>query len=123
MYFSENKSAIEQWCEQNRIPLSQAKNGEDILHELNLSKFPVERAFNGLTVEQREMLKAASDIEPIEDYISPDLSGDKLCHYNTKGLDKLSKGLKAIAGIRAAFPKALSLSDFFLIDPQTRGQQ
>lgn len=122
MYVSENESAVEKWHKENGVPMLLCKNGEELLHEMGLSKYPVERAFNGFTPEQREMLKAAADIEPFEDYINPDLSGDKLCHYNNQGIDKLSKGLKEIAGIRAKFPKALRLADFFLIDPHTRGQ-
>ncbi|OOF58904.1 hypothetical protein [Rodentibacter myodis] len=123
MYVSESKSAVEQWYEQHKMPLSNAKNSEEVLHEMALSKYGVERAFNGLTYKQRETLKAISDIEPLEDYINPDLSGDKLCHYNKTGITKLAEGLKTIAAIRAAFPKALRLADFFLIDPHTRGQK
>lgn len=123
MYVSESTSAIEQWYADHRLPLPICKSSEELLHEMDLSKYPVERAFNGLSQEMRDTLKAVADIEPYEDYISPDLSGNKLNHYNDKGLDKLAKGLKTIAAIRSAFPKALRLADFFHLDPHTRGQR
>lgn len=123
MYFSGEKSVIEQWCEKNHMPLSQIKNGEELLHEMNLSKYPIERAFNQLDIEQKEELKAFADIEPHEDYINPDLFGDKYCHYNSKGIGKLADGLKKMVDIRKKFPKALLRADFFYIDPHTRGQK
>lgn len=123
MYVQESKSAVEQWYEKQGIPRPTAKNGEDVLHQMALSKYEVERAFNGLTHKQRGILKAVADIEPFEDYIKPDLTGDKLWHYNDKGIDKLVKGLKEMTDIRTAFPRALRRADFYQLDPYTRGKE
>ncbi|WP_018355809.1 hypothetical protein [Rodentibacter pneumotropicus] len=122
MYVSENKSAVEQWYEENGMPLVQAKNGDDVMHQMDLSKYPVERAFNHLTHEQRGILKAVADIEPKEHYNRPDLTGDKLSHYNNAGIDKLIKGLIMMTEIRLKFPRALNHRAFYQLDPYTRGQ-
>lgn len=123
MYVSENKSAVEQWHEEHGMPLSKAKNGDDVMHEMDLSKYPVERAFNSLSQQTREKLKAWADIEAVEDYINPDLSGNKLCHYNDTGIAKLAKGLREMTELRRSFPQSIRLADFYNIDPHTRGQQ
>ena len=122
MYVSENESAVEKWHRLNGVPMSKARNSEETLHEMGLSKYPTERAFNYLTVQRREMLKAVADIEPSEDYIRPDLSGDKLCHYNDKGISKLARGLRDLTELRRSFPQSIRLADFYDIDPVTRGQ-
>ena len=122
MYVSENESAVEKWHQENGIPMSKARNGEETLHEMGLSKYPTERAFNHLSDEQKGMLKALADIEPFEDYILLDLTGDKLWHYNEKGIDKLTKAFHAMSAIRMPFPRALTRRDFYNIDPHTRGQ-
>ncbi len=75
MYVSENESAVEKWHRLNGVPMSKARNSEETLHEMGLSKYPTERAFNHLSDEQKGMLKALADIEPFEDYISPDSDG------------------------------------------------
>ncbi len=98
MYVSENESAVEKWHRENDIP------------------------FNHLSDEQKGMLKALADIEPFEDYILPDLTGDKLWHYNEKGIDKLTKAFHAMSALRTPFPRALTRRDFYNIDPHTRGQ-
>ena len=102
MYVSENESAVEKWHRENGIPMSKARNSEETL--------------------QKGMLKALADIEPFEDYISPDLTGDKLWHYNEKGIDKLTKAFHAMSALRTPFPRALTRRDFYNIDPNTRGQ-
>ncbi|MDU6607598.1 MAG: hypothetical protein E6485_05965 [Haemophilus parainfluenzae] len=122
MYVTDKISAIEQWHKEQGVPLLQAKNSEDVMHQMELSQYPVERAFNYLTVQRREMLKAVADIEPSEDYIRPDLSGDKLCHYNDKGISKLARGLRDLTELRRSFPQSIRLADFYDIDPHTRGQ-
>lgn len=122
MYVSENESAVEKWHRLNGVPMSKARNSEETLHEMGLSKYPTERAFNHLSDEQKGMLKALADIEPFEDYISPDLTGDKLWHYNEKGIDKLTKAFHAMSALRTLFPRALTRRDFYNIDPNTRGQ-
>ena len=40
MYVSENESAVEKWHRENGIPMSKARNGEETLHEMGLSKYP-----------------------------------------------------------------------------------
>ena len=119
---SENESAVEKWYQENGIPMSKARNSEVHLHVMGLSIYPSVRAFNHLSDEQKGMLKALADIEPFEDYISPDLTGDKLWHYNEKGIDKLTKAFHAMSALRTPFPRALTRRDFYNIDPHTRGQ-
>lgn len=122
MYVYENESAVEKWHQENGILMSKARNGEETLHEMGLSKYPTECAFNHLSDEQKGMLKALADIEPFDDYILPDLTGDKLWHYNEKGIDKLTKAFHAMSALRMPFPRALTRRDFYNIDPHTRGQ-
>lgn len=122
MYVSANKSAVEQWHEEQKVPLSHAKNSDDVMHQMDLSKYPVERAFNNLSIEERGILKAIADIEPVEDLFNPNTTGDRLSHYNDKGVAKLAAALRTIAQIRFKFPKSIRLADFYNIDPHTRGQ-
>ncbi|OOF79706.1 hypothetical protein D3M78_06635 [Rodentibacter pneumotropicus] len=102
--------------------MSKARNGEEALHEIGLSKYAVQRAFNHLSYEQHEKLKALADIEPFEDYVSHDRTGYKLEHYNEKGIAKIAKEMQEMSSIRAPFPTCLTRRDFFDIDPYTRGQ-
>ena len=120
---SENESMVEKWHRLNGVPMPKAKSGDDVMHQMALSKYQVERAFNALTQEQRGILKDVADIEPKEHYRNADLTGDKLAHYNTAGIDKLIKGLITMTEIRHAFPRALNRREFYQLDPHTRGQQ
>ena len=71
-------------------------------------------------MSKKGCIKSVSRYWTSEDYISPDLTGDKLWHYNEKGIDKLTKALSRHVSTRTPSTR-LTRRDFYNIDPIIRG--
>lgn len=87
-----------------------------VWHALDKSDNPVERAFDGLEKEYKEIVLAIADVES-SDLVNPvRYQGLKLCHYNEMGRRKIGKAMFVISVIRKAFPAQMTIKDFINID-------
>lgn len=119
MYVSATECAAQKYCELHGIAVPEVRSFADLHHFFNKSKYAVERAFNDLPMEEREILKALADIED-EDLTDPFLSGNQLSHYTKEGQCKLAKGLRLMRTISNRFPKMVCIADFYRIDRQIK---
>ncbi|OOS01070.1 hypothetical protein B0186_04855 [Canicola haemoglobinophilus] len=87
-----------------------------VWHVLDKSGNPVERAFDSLEREYKEIVLALADVES-SDLVNPvSNQQSKLKHYTQIGRRKIAIAMFKIRMISKAFPAQMTIKDFINID-------
>lgn len=84
-------------------------------HSLRRSQYRVEREFDSLPRELKDIIIALADLET-EDLIKDYAKGYKLRDYTEKGQYKIAKAVKKCRDISDHFSRGITAKDFTLID-------
>ncbi|WP_109079270.1 hypothetical protein [Aggregatibacter kilianii] len=93
------------------------KHCAEIWHKLNQSKNEVERVFNKMAKEKKDVILAYADIRT-SDLLDPYSKGRKLGDYTPEGQDKIAEAVKKIREIANEFPPVLTKANFKQIDKE-----
>lgn len=115
MYVSIDECAAQKWCALHNVDVPNIRSWTEALQFIKRSQYQVERSFNALSWEDKELLIVLADIEPT-DQVDPFAHASKLHHFNKTGQRKLAHALRKIRVLSARFPRGISTADFFNID-------
>lgn len=87
----------------------------DILHFIGASRYRVERAFDRLSPDFRDLLLAIGGLEKA-DLTAGHLSGARLHHYTQAGQLKIARALRKVRLLSNAFPQGIREGEFTQID-------
>lgn len=89
----------------------------EIRHILHQSKYEVERVFDNMVKEKKDVILAYANVQT-EDLLDPYSRGRKLSDYTQEGQDKIALAVKMIREIAREFPPVITAADFKRIDKE-----
>lgn len=87
----------------------------DWRHLQRLSKYRVERCFDRISAEEKDIIFALACIEP-NDQINPYAKATRLRHFTQEGQAKIANAYKRIRDLACALPQGITRREFHQID-------
>lgn len=88
-------------------------------HGQRLSKYRVERSFDSISLEDRQIIFALAGLNA-NDQRDPHREATKLRHFTQEGQEKIANAYKRIRDLARALPPDITKKEFYQIDNEIR---
>ncbi|MEB3457156.1 hypothetical protein [Pasteurella multocida] len=90
---------------------------KDWRHQLNISKHRVEREFDKMPSDEKEIVFALAKIVPL-DQVNSSIKPQNLRDFTKSGQRKIAKAFQKIRVISNRLPQGISINEFYLTDKE-----
>lgn len=90
---------------------------KDWRHKLKVSTYRVEREFDKMPDDDKEIIFALAKINPM-DQVNPSKKPQYLRDFTQSGQRKIAKAFQKIRAISNRLPQGISINEFYLIDQE-----